>query len=164
MAEAQRAVYEYLRLYGGILRYIFYLLKAQLPREHRPRQAHFRRGLHARKVVYAHLRARVQRYVRQCPAYGGDEAEILNYYPVRPAVGGEARRGHGVCHFPVVYERVQRHVHLAPADAAVGHGLFKFLIREILRPAAGVEVAHAEIYGVRAVLHGGYYRLRRAGG
>ena len=164
MAEAQRAVDEYLRLYGGVFRDICYLLKAQFAREHRARQPHLRRRLHTGEVVDAHLRARVEGDVRQGAAYRGDKPQILNDYPVRAALGREARGVHRRAHLPVVDERVERDVDLAAAHAAVGHRLFKFLVCKILRAAAGVEVAHSEIDRVRAVLHRGNDSLRRPGG
>ena len=67
-------------------------------------------------------------------------------------------------HLPVVDQGVERHIDLAAADMAVAHGALVFLIGEILCAAPGVEVAHAHIDGVRAVLHRGDHSLGRAGG
>ena len=164
MAEAQRAVDEDLRLYGGVFRDVPYLLEAELSREHRARQPHLRRRLYAGEVVDAHLRARVEGDVRQGAAYRRDKPQILNDQPVRAARGRKTRGVHRRAHLAVVDERVERDVDLAAAHAAVGHCLFKFLIREILRAASGVEVAQSEIDRVRAVLHGGNDGLRRSGG
>ncbi len=85
MAEAQRAMDEYLRLYWSVFRNVFYLLKAQLARKHCARQPHLRRRLHAGEVVDAHLRARMEGNVRQGAAYRRDKPQILNDNPVRAA-------------------------------------------------------------------------------
>ena len=64
VAEAQRAVDEYLRLDARMLCDKLYLLKRQLTREHSACQPHLGRGLDACKIVYAHLGAGVQRDIR----------------------------------------------------------------------------------------------------
>ena len=164
VAEAQRAVDEHLRLYRRILRYVLYLLKTQLSRQHGASHAHLRRSLNAGQIVYAHLGARMQGNIRQCLPDRGHEAEILYNYPVRAASRREARVLHGRAYLSVVHERVERDVHLAAAHMAVTNGLLKFLICKILCAAAGIEVAKAHIYRVRAVLHSGDDRFRRSGG
>ena len=104
------------------------------------------------------------RLASRCGADGARKTQILNDQPVGPQGGGKARVLHGSFHLPVVYEGVQRHIHLAAPDSAVAHGLFKFLICEVFRAAAGVKVAHTQIYGVGPVLYRGNHSLRRACG
>ena len=72
-----------LRLDRCVLRDELYLLKAQLAREHGAGHAHLRRGLDPGEVMDAHLRACVQRDIRQRLTYRVGKAEILNNDPVR---------------------------------------------------------------------------------
>ena len=102
--------------------------------------------------------------VRQVLSDCGDEAEVLDDDAVGADLGGKARRLQGGLDLAVIDERVERHIHLAAAHVAVAHGALKFLIGEVLRAAPGVEVAHAHINGVRAVLHRGDHSLGRPGG
>ena len=96
--------------------------------------------------------------------YGGDEAEILDDDAVGADLGGKARGLKRWLDLGVIDEGVERHIYLAAAHVAVAHGAFKFFVGEVLRAAAGIEVAHAHIDGVRAVLHRGDDRLGRPGG
>ena len=164
VAEAERPVHEDLRLHGAVLRDEADLLEAQLARQYDALHAELGRGLHAREVVDAHLRARVQRDVRQGAADHRGEAQILQDQPVHADGVGQAGRLQRGVHLPVVDEGVERQVDLAAADMAVAHGLFQLFLVEVFGSAAGVEVAHAEIHGVRAVLHGGDDGLGRARG
>ena len=164
MAEAQGAVDEDLRLDGGVLRNKADLVKAQLAGQHSPCHAELGGRLHARKVVDGHLGARVQGDVRQVLPDCGDEAEVLDDDAVGADLGGKARSLKGGLDLAVIDEGVERHIYLAAAHMAVAHGAFKFLVGEILRAAAGVEIAHAHIDGVRAVLHRGDHSLGRPGG
>ena len=112
--------------------------------------------------MQAHLGAGMEGNIRQSPAYGADKAQILNDQPVRPRVRGKPRVFHGSFHLPVIDQGVEGDVYLAAADTAVAHGLFKFLVCEVFRAPAGVEIAHAQVHGVGAVLHGSDHGLRRA--
>ena len=161
MAEAQRAVAEDLRLDAGVLGDKLDLLQAQLPGQHRPGQPHLRRGFHAGEVMDAHLGAGVKRNVRQSGADGLDEAQILDDNAVGAQVGSQLCRGDGRLQLPVVHQGVQGHIDLAAPDAAIAHGFFKFFVGKILGAAAGVEIPHSQIHGVRPVLDGGDDRFRR---
>ena len=92
------------------------------------------------------------------------KTEILDDQPVRAERRGEPRLGDGLLHLAVAHERVERNIDLAAADAAITHGLLKFFLGKIFGSAAGVEIAHAEIDRIRAVLYGGDDGFRRAGG
>ena len=164
MAEAQRPVDEDLRLDGRVFGDEADLFDAQLPGQHRPRHAQLRRGLHPLQVVDGHLGAGVQGDVRQVLADGGGQAQVLHQDGVGPGFGGEPRALQRALHLPVVDQGIQSHIDLAAADAAVAHGPCEFFVVEILCAAPGVEVAHAEIHGVRPVLDGGDDSLGRAGG
>ena len=164
VAEAQGAVDEDLGLNGGVLRDIADLVKAQLPCQHGAGYAELGCRLHARKVVDGHLGARVQGNVGQVLPDRGDEAEILDDDAVGADLGGKARSLKRGLDLTVVDEGVERHIYLAAAHMAVAHGAFKFLVGEVLRAASGVEIAHAHIDGVRAVLHRGDHSLGRPGG
>ena len=164
MAEAERPVDKDLGLDGGAPGDIADLLIAQLPGQHRPGHAQLRRGLHALQVVDGHLGAGVQGNVRQVLADGGGQAQILDDDAVGPGLGGKPRALQRALHLPVVDKRIERHVHLAAADAAVAHGAFEFLFGKVFCAAAGVEIAHAHIDRVRPVLDGGDDGLGRAGG
>ncbi len=163
MAEAQRPVHEDLRLDGGAGGDGADLLQAQLPCEHGAGKPQLRRGLDAREIVQTHLGARVKRDVRQGLSDRLDQSQILDDNAVSPQIGGEAGRTHGALDLPVVDEGVERHIDLAAADAAVAHSFFKFFVGKVFGAAPGVEIAHAEIYGVRSILHGGDNGLGRAG-
>ena len=164
VAEAQGPVHKDLRLDGGVLSDIADLVKAQLPCQHRAGQTQLRRGLHARQIMDRHLGAGVQGDVRQVLADGGDETEILDDDAVGPAFGGEAGTVQSGLDLAVVDQGVERDVNLAAADAAVTDGALELLVGEVLRAAAGIEIAHTHIYGVRAVLHRGDDGLGRSGG
>ena len=112
----------------------------------------------------AHLRACVQRDIWQRLTDGVGKAEILNDDPVRAELGRKARALHGLSDLTVVDQGIERDIHLAAADAAIAHRALELLIREVLRAAAGVEVAKPHIYSVRTVLHGGDNGLRRTRG
>ena len=164
MAEAQSAVDEDLRLYRRVLRDKFYLLKAELARQNGAGQPHLGRGLNAGKVVYAHLRARVQRDIWNGPFQNTQKSDILNQYCVRSKVRYAPGKLGGLLHLTVANKRVHRDIDLAAAYAAVPHRLFKFLVAEILRSAASIEYSQSHIDRIRAVLYGGNDRLRRACG
>ena len=153
-----------LRLDRCVLRDELYLLKAQLAREHGAGHAHLRRGLDPGEVMDAHLRACVQRDIRQRLTYRIGKAEILNNDPVRAELRCKARALHSLRDLTVVDQGIERDIHLAAADAAIAHRALELLIREVLRAAAGVEVAKPHIYSVRTVLHGGDNGLRRTRG
>ena len=155
---------EDLSLDRRMLRDELYLLKAQLAREHGARHAHLRRGLDPGEVMDAHLCAGMQRDIRQRLTYRVGKAEILNDDPVCPKLRRKARTLHGLRDLAVVDQSIERDIHLAAADAAIAHRAFELLIREVLRAAAGIEVAKPHIYSVRTVLHGGDNGLRRTRG
>ena len=142
----------------------FICSKAQLAREHGAGHAHLRRGLDPGEVMDAHLRACVQRDIRQRLTYRIGKAEILNNDRVRAELRCEARALHSLRNLTVVDQGIERDIHLAAADAAIAHRALELLIREVLRAAAGVEVAKPHIYSVRTVLHGGDNGLRRTRG
>ena len=151
-------------LYRGVPGYELYLFHAELAGQDRAGHAHLGRGLDPGEIVYAHLRAGVQRDVGQGLTDGVGEAEILNDYTVGAAVRGKPGGLNRRAYLPVVDERVERHIHLAAANAAVAHGALKLLVGEIFRAAPGVEISQTHIYSIRTVLYRGYDRLRRAGG
>ena len=101
-------------------------------------------------------------YVRQHRPDGPDQAQILDDDAVGPQVGGQLGSLHRGLDLPVVHQGIQRHIDLAAPDPAVAHGLFKFLVGKIPGAAAGVEIPHSQIYGVRSVLYGGDHRFRRS--
>ena len=164
MAEAQRAVDKNLRFDRGVPGDEFDLLQAQLPGQNGAGQSHLGGSLHACQVMQAHLGAGMEGNVRQSAAYGADKAQILHNQPVCPCGRGKPRIVHSGLHLPVVDQGVEGDVYLAAADMAVAHGLFKFLVCEVFRAPAGVEIAHAQVHGVGAVLHSSDYGLRRARG
>ena len=164
IAHAQGAVDKDLDLDGAVAADIGDLLPAQLPGQHHPAHAHLRRGLDPGQIVQAHLGAGVQRDIRQGLAHGLDEAQVLDDDAVGPQVGGQPGRIHRRPDLPVVDQGVQGHIDLAAPDPAVAHGLGKFLVGEVLRAPAGVEVPHAQVHRVRAVLHGGDHGFGRSGG
>ena len=155
---------KHLRLNGGVFRNEAYLVQIKLPRQHRSRYAHLRRALNAREIMYAHLGACVDRHVGQGCTHRADKPHVLHDKPVGSEVARKAGRADGPLDLAVVHEGVERDVHPAAAYAAVAHGFFKFIIRKVFCPPAGVEVAHSQIYGVRSVLNGGDNGLRRSGG
>ena len=140
------------------------LVDRKLARENGARQPHLGRGLDPGEIVDAHLGACVQRQIGHGLAQRAHKTEILDDQPVRAERGGKLRLGDGLFHLAVAHERIERDIDLAAADAAIAHGLLKFFFGKILGSAAGVEVAHAEIDRVRAVLYGGNDGFRRAGG
>ena len=164
VAEAQRAVDEDLDLDGRVFGDVADLFEIELPGEHGPRHAELGRGLDALEVVDGHLGAGVQRDVRQILADGGGETQILHEDRVRSGVTRELRGLERRLDLPVAHEGVERDVDLAAADAAIAHGLLKFFLGKVFGSAAGVEIAHAEIDRVGAVLYGGNDGFRRAGG
>ena len=164
IAEAQRAVHEHLRLDARVFGNRANLVERKLPRQHRAGEAHFGGGLHAREVVNAHLRARVQRNVRHGVAQHAHQAEILHDNRIRAVVRRLARQIGSGCHLPVAHEGVERDIDLAAADVAVAHRLGKLILCEIVRAAARVVRAKAHVNRVGAVLHRGNHGVRRSGG
>ena len=136
-----------------MLRDIADLLQTQLAREHHAAAAQLRRRLRSGEIVHAHLRARVQRQVRQRLVQHTQQSQILHQHGVRPQLGGAPGKVHRLRHLPVAHKGVHRYVHLAAPDAAIAHGLGKFLIREIIRAPTGVVGPEAQINRVRPVLH-----------
>ena len=154
IAEAQRPVHEHLGFNARVLRDEADLLERELAREHGAGDAHLGRGLDPGEIVDAHLRAGVQRNVRQGGAQHAREAQILHEDRVRPGVRRLLRERGGSVHLAVAHEGVERDVDLAAADVAVAHGLGKRLPCEIIGAPARVEpVAKAHIHRVRPVLH-----------
>ena len=154
IAEAQRPVHEHLGFDARMLRDEADLLERELAREHGAGDAHLGRGLDPGEIVDAHLRAGVQRNVRQSGAQHACEAQILHKDRVRPGVRRLLRERGGGVHLAVAHEGVERDVDLAAADVAVAHGLGKRLLCEIIGAPARVEpVAKAHIHRVRPVLH-----------
>ena len=100
--------------------------------------------------------------IRQDRPDGPDQAQVLDDDAVCPQVGGQLGGLHRGFDLPVIHQGIQRHIDLAAPDAAVAHRLFKFLFGKIPCAAAGVEIPHSQIYGVRPVLHGGDHRFRRS--
>ena len=154
IAEAQRPVHEHLGLDARVLRDEADLLERELAREHGAGDAHLGRGLDPGEIVDAHLRAGVQRNVRQSGAQHAREAQILHKDRVRPGVRRLLRERGGGVHLAVAHEGVERDIDLAAADVTVAHGLGKRLPCEIIGAPARVEsVAKAHIHRVRPVLH-----------
>ena len=154
IAEAQRPVHEHLGFDARMLRDEADLLERELAREHGAGDAHLGRGLDPGEIVDAHLRAGVQRNVRQSGAQDARETQILHKDRVRPGVRRLLRERGGSVHLAVAHEGVERDVDLAAADVAVAHGLGKRLLCEIIGAPARVEpVAKAHIHRVRPVLH-----------
>ena len=164
VTEAQGPVYKDLRLDGGIFGNEADLLQAQLPCQHRAGHSQLRGGFRALEVVDRHLCARVQRDVGQVLADRGGQAQILHQDRVGPGLACQACALEGALHLPVVDQGVERHIHLAAADAAVTDRALELLAGEVFGAAAGVEIAHSHIDSVRAVLHRGDDSLGRSGG
>ncbi len=124
--------------------------------------AHLPGGHGASEVVDAHLGAGMQGQIRigvpDCPG----QAEILHKHRIRALFRGKACRRKRGRHLAVADQRVQGDVDLAGAQMTVAHSLFKLFRCEIVRRAARVEIAEAEIDGVRTVLNRCYDSLRRA--
>ena len=112
----------------------------------------------------AHLRARVQRDIRHGLFKNAEKSEILNEYRVRAQIRHAPGKLDSLLHLAVAHEGVHRDIDLAVAYAAVPHRLFKLLVAEIFRSAAGIEYPQSHIDRICAVLHGGNDRLRRACG
>ena len=93
-----------------------------------------------------------------------EKPQILHEYRVRADIGNKPRKIGGALHFPIAHECVHRDVHLAASHAAIAHSLFKFLVCEVFRTAAGVKGSESHIHRVRAVLHRGNNGFRRTGG
>ena len=147
-------MHEHLGFNARVLRDEADLLERELAREHGAGDAHLGRGLDPGEIVDAHLRAGVQRNVRQGGAQHARESQILHKDRVRPSVRRLLRERGGSVHLAVAHEGVERDVDLAAADVAVAHGLGKRLLCEIIGAPARVEpVAKAHIHRVRPVLH-----------
>jgi len=164
IAHAERAVHEHLELHGAAAGDARDLLARQLPRQHDAAEAQLRRLLHALERVDAHLRRGVEHRVGRQLAHELRHAEILHDERVHAQQG---RRTHDLGrarHLPVGDKRVERQMHLDPADMAIDHSLLQLVRRKIMRAHARVEGVIAQINRIRAVLDGGAQRLHRPGG
>ena len=123
--------------------------------EHGAGEAVSRQKLDAGAVVRGHLRAGVQREPRRDRAHRARDAEVLNEHGVRAGGGdrfdGAAQGGQLV----LADHRVQRDVDAHAARMAIANRVRQLTGRKVAGAVPGVEVAHAEVDGVRAVLHGG---------
>ena len=154
IAEAQRTMHKDLGLDARVLRDEADLLERELAREHGAGDAHLGRSFDSGEVVDAHLRARVQRDIRQSITQHARKPQILHEDRVRSGVRRLLRERGGGLHLAVTHEGVERDVDLAAADMAVAHRFCKRLPCEIIRAPARVEpVAKAHIHRVRPVLH-----------
>jgi len=164
VAHTQRPVGEDLDLDGAARADLADLAAAELAGKHGARDAEPRRLDHAGERVYGHLRAGVERHVRHGAAQRVQHAPVLHQDRVHARRACAARDGGKGGQLAVVDDGVERQVDLDAVAVAVRRRVRQTVQREVVRVAAGVEIVHAEVDGVRAVLHGGDERLLRPGG
>ena len=159
--HAQRAVDKDLQL-DAQPRTAADLLERHLAREHGAGKAVLRQERRAGAVVHRHLRAGVQREFRRDGAHGAGDAEVLHQYGVRVGGGDRLDRARHRRQLVLADHGVQRHVHAHAAGVTVADRLAQLVLGEVVGAAAGVEVAGAQIDGVRAALDGGDQRRHAA--
>ena len=136
----------------------------QLPAQDHTAHAQIRRTLHAGEGVDRHLGGAVEGQVREHGPSQGRQTPVLDNHTVYAAAGGQAQHVRRRCQLPVRGEGVQGQIHFYAADVAVVHRLGQLFGGEVLRAAAGVEFAAAQVDGIRPVLNGGHHGLPVAGG
>ena len=99
-----------------------------------------------------------------CLAHHPGHARILHQHRVHTNVAGVGGHLGRAGQLPVGEQGIEGEVDLAPSQMAVRNRRRSFLIREVLRVAAGVEISVSKIDRVGAVLHRGGDRLHGAGG
>ena len=152
--HAQRAVDKRFQ-FDSRIRARLNLGQGHLAGEHGAGEAVSRQKFHTGAVVRGHLRAGVQREPRRDGAHRARDAEVLNERGVRAGGGdrfdGAAQGGELV----LADHRVQRDVDAHAARMAIANRLRQLIGRKVAGAVPGIEIAHAEVDGVRAVLHGG---------
>ena len=101
---------------------------------------------------------------------GGDlaaqlgHAQILNDKGVHPRLSGGADQFPDAFQLPVGDQSVQSQVHLHAPDVAIAQSLRQCINGEVFGTLPGVEFSHAQIDGIRPVLHRGAQRIHRPRG
>ena len=147
--EDDAVVIAYASVYGGT--------------ENAPEAEPLRDG-HALRRIEAEMRVGKKRHLRQKRAENAEKAEIADDDRVHAAALRAQGKARGFVQLVLADGDVEREIRAAAADAAVAHDRLKFAVRNVLRPAAAGQILKAQIYGVRAALHGGGDGLRRPGG
>ena len=158
-------MYEYFRFDGRNGRDFGTLLPAELTGKHRPFKSHFRRGDSASRRVKRHLGGSVQHQFRRGGMDIARKTRVLHDHGVnaeRARLSGQLPRGGP---FVVAHEDIGGEMHLNARSVAVLHRLAQLRkAGKILRVAAGIESARAEVNRVRAGTHGSDKLLTRTGG
>ena len=131
--------------------------------ENAPEAKPLRDGRALRRIE-AEMRVGKKRHLRQKRAENAEKAEIADDDRVHAAALRAQGKARGFVQLVLADGNVEREIRAAAADAAVAHDRLKFAVRNVLRPAAASQILKAQIYGVRAALHGGGDGLRRPGG
>ena len=164
VAHTQGPVDKGLDLNGGVGADIFDLVPAQLPGQHRPGHAQVGALLHPVQGVNGHLGGAVEMQVGGHLAQHPGHAQILNDDRVHPHLVDFLRHPGCPGQLPVGEQGIQRQKHLRPPKMAIGDRRRGLLMGKVFRVAARVEIAIAQIDGVRAVLDRSGDRLHGAGG
>ena len=164
VAHAQRPVAEHLDLNGGILADVRDLVPAQLPGQDRPGHPQVGALLHPVQGVDGHLGGGVEVDVRgHLPQHPG-HPQILDDDRVHPHLTDLSGHLCRLGELPVGEQGVQGEMYFGIPEMAVRNRRRSLLPGEVLRVAAGVKIAVAQIDGAGAVLDRGLDRLHGAGG
>ena len=140
------------------------ILKREIGREKNALEAEPLRDGRALRRIEAEMRVGKKRHLRQKRAENAEKAEIADDDRVHAAALRAQGEPRGFVQLVLADGDVERKIRAAAADTAVTHDRLKFAVRDVLRPAAAGQIFKAQIYGVRAALHGGGDGLRRSGG
>ena len=140
------------------------IVEREIGREENAPEAKPLRDGRALRRIEAEMRVGKKQHLRQERAENAEKADIAEDDRVHAAALRAQGKPRGFVQLVLADGDVERKIHAAAADAAVAHDRLKFAVRDVLRPAAASQILKAQIYGVRAALHGGGDGLRRPGG
>ena len=164
VAHTQGPVYEHFNFNGGVGADIGDLGPVQLSGEDHTLHAQVGAPQYAVQGMDGHLGGGVDLQVRGGLLEHPQYAQVLNQHRVHThltGLDGQLCRGGEL---PVREQGIEGQINFCTPKMAVRNRRRRLFLGKIFGAAAGVEVPESQIDGVRPVLHGGGYRLRRPGG
>ena len=146
---------EHLNFNGGIGTDVLNFLPAQLPAEDHPLQSHGGAKLHPGQGMDGHLGGTVDGDMGRDLAAQLYHAQILDDKRVNIILGSMTDQLRRLLHLPVGDQGVQGQMDLHAPDMAVFHRVHQGLGGKVFRALTGVQIAHAQIHGIGAVLDRG---------